>query len=57
MEVVTEPAVSVLEAYAQDGRVPEESRQSFTDSTGEKPLVLEEVYLERITIDGICGVY
>lgn len=22
-----------------------------------EPLVLEEVYLEKITIDGICGVY
>lgn len=23
----------------------------------EEPLVLEEVHLEKITIDGICGVY
>ncbi len=23
----------------------------------QKPLLLEEVYLEKITIDGICGVY
>lgn len=26
-------------------------------SKQEEPLVLEEVHLEKITIDGICGVY
>ncbi len=27
------------------------------EQTEEAPLLLEEIHLEKITIDGICGVY
>jgi mycofactocin precursor len=34
-----------------------EPEKSAQEPLVELPLVLEEIHLEKVTIDGICGVY
>ncbi len=35
----------------------QDRRVEVDDSKGEDPLILEEVIIEEIFVDGICGVY
>lgn len=50
-----------LESLAQNRVTTERAAENDgTDDEGriaETPLLLEEIHLEKITIDGICGVY
>jgi len=35
----------------------QDRRVEVDDSKGENPLILEEMIIEEIFVDGICGVY
>jgi mycofactocin precursor len=40
-----------------DTKSVKSSIENETQNTGEKPEILEEIVIEELSIDGICGVY
>lgn len=53
----TEPAVALAEPPAPDRGVPEAATQEATPSIADGPLTDDDLLVEEVSIDGMCGVY
>ena len=47
--------LSIIQAKSHDSRLDTELNPS--EPMSEKPQILEEVVIEEVSIDGMCGVY
>ena len=43
--------------YESEQHTTEESKVNTAEKTNEEPEILDEIIIEELAIDGICGVY
>ena len=56
----TLPAIPTSDAAAETEHAttpPPAAAVKTTETAGEKPQILEDVVIEEVSIDGMCGVY
>lgn len=53
----TETAVALAEPPAPDQDIPEAATQEATSPVADMPLTDDDLLVEEVSIDGMCGVY
>jgi mycofactocin precursor len=57
MEVVMTPQAVIEPTPVQTGPTEDETVNSVSDRAEQEALVAEELLVEEVSIDGMCGVY